>query len=219
MHAREKPAKFASACALAAASLALAVPLLGAAARPGYDHCSQFISELGERGAPNASWVNLAGFLPIGVLVVLFAVVAAIATEGWRARVGLLLFSGVGWAYVIAAFFPCDPGCPSPGSATQQIHSSGALAEYVGGGIGLWLASGARVAGASLAPRWLSVLAGGISFSAFVGLLSPAFASERGFVQRVAEVALFAWLAVAGWSLWRTHGNGGARSPAPPPRS
>lgn len=199
--------RLASSSACLSAALALATPLLGAAARPGYSHCAQFISELGERGAPNASWVNLAGFLPIGVLVVVFAALASIAAEGWRARAGLLLFSGVGWAYVIAAFFPCDPGCPSPGSATQQIHSSGALLEYVGGGVGLWLASSARIRGVALAPRWLALLAGTIALVAFAGMLAPQLSPQRGFVQRVAEFALFAWLAVAGASLWRRPPN------------
>ena len=40
-------AKLAAACGTSAAALALAVPVVASAARPGYDHCRQFISELG----------------------------------------------------------------------------------------------------------------------------------------------------------------------------
>lgn len=203
--------RLAGASACLSAALALATPLLGAAARPGYSHCAQYISELGERGAADAAWVNLGGFLPIGVLTMLFAVLAAVSAHSWRARAGLLLFSGVGCAYVVAAFFPCDPGCPSPGSATQQIHSSGALLEYVGGGVGLWLASGARVRGAALAPRRLALFAGAIALAAFAGMLAPSLTPQRGLVQRTAELALFGWLAAAGWSLARTTARAGRR--------
>jgi Protein of unknown function (DUF998) len=198
--------------AVVAVALALATPVLGASARPGYDHCAQYISELGERGAPHAAWVNLGGFLPIGALTVLFAGLAAVAADRWRARVGLLSFSGVGLAYVVAAFFPCDPGCPSPGSATQQIHSSGALGEYLGGGIGLWLARDARVLGAPLAPRWLPPVAASVALLAFLGMLTPALVPLRGLVQRSAELALFGWLAVAGSNAWRA-ARGSERSP------
>jgi hypothetical protein len=212
--AREPLRVLAGASALVASTLALATPLLGAAARPGYSHCAQYISELGERGATHAAWVNFAGFLPIGAFTVLFAVLAACAVEGRRARSGLLLFSGVGWAYAIAAFFPCDPGCPSPGSTTQQIHSSGALLEYAGGAVGLLFAGDARVNGAALAPRWLACIAGAIALGAFAAMLSPALAPQRGLVQRVAELALFGWLALAGRALWTARPREESASPA-----
>ena len=79
------------------------VALVAGAARPGYRHCAQFISELGERGAPHGALVSFAGFLPIGVLAVAFCALAAGPLSGARARLGLLLLSGVGWAYVAAA--------------------------------------------------------------------------------------------------------------------
>jgi hypothetical protein len=184
-------------------ALALAVPLLGGAARPGYDHCAQYISELGEVGAAHAAWVNLAGFLPIGALVVAFSVLSALAVDGRRARVGLLLFSGVGWGYVVAAFFPCDPGCPNPGSATQQIHTSGALAEYLGGALGLWLARDARARGIALAPRWLALAAAVVVLAAFGAMIESEHHSRRGLAQRCAELALFGWLAVTAVRTWR----------------
>ncbi|MFI5320924.1 MAG: DUF998 domain-containing protein [Myxococcota bacterium] len=201
--ARSRALSIAGASGVGAAALALVVPLLGGMARPGYDACAQYISELGESGAADAAWVNLGGFLPIGVLSVGFACIAARFADGWRARVGLSLASGVGFAYLLAAFFPCDPGCPSPGSATQQIHSSGALAEYLGGGAGILLASGARVRGAALAPRWLAFTASAIALAAFAGMLAPALQPARGLVQRSAELALFAWLFVAARNLQR----------------
>lgn len=42
-----------------------------AAIRPGYSHVSQFLSELGEAGGPNAVLMNYAGFMVPGVLIFL----------------------------------------------------------------------------------------------------------------------------------------------------
>jgi hypothetical protein len=50
--------------------------LLGGAFFPDYSHLSQFISELGARQAPYEQLVRWIGFLPTGVLVLVFAFVA-----------------------------------------------------------------------------------------------------------------------------------------------
>ena len=65
------------------------------------------------------------------------------------------------------------------------------------------LARGALVRGTPLAPRWLSLMAAVIALGVFAGMLAPAFQPMRGLVQRSAELALFGWLLVAGWHLWR----------------
>ncbi|HEU4427338.1 MAG TPA: DUF998 domain-containing protein [Myxococcota bacterium] len=187
------PPRNAALCGFGAVALALATPLLAAAARPEYDACAQYISELGERGAPHELLVRFAGFLPIGLLALGFSTFAAVAAEDRRARTGFALFSGVGGAYVVAAFFPCDPGCPSPGSTTQQVHSASALLEYLGGGIGLLWLSPARDAGSRALAR-LARASGVVALIAFAGLLTPQLAPLRGAVQRVAELALFGWV-------------------------
>jgi hypothetical membrane protein len=73
---------------------ALAVFLLtviGGANFPNYSHASQFISELGASGAPNARVINLAGFLPAGLLLIAFTFQAcrllcpsAASSRSWR---------------------------------------------------------------------------------------------------------------------------------------
>jgi hypothetical protein len=188
----------AAACGAGAAALALATPLAAGAARPGYGHCAQFISELGERGAPHAALVSLAGFLPIGMLTLAFCALAAGALSGPRARLGLLLLSGVGWAYVVAAFFPCDPGCPSPGSPTQQIHTAFGAVEYLGGAFGLLLLRAPVPARARVLFACALVV-----LAAFAGMLAPALEPWRGGVQRVAEAALFLSVLAVGAELWK----------------
>jgi len=188
--------------AAGAALLAAATALLAGLASPGYDPCAQFISELGERGAPYEALVRFAGFLPVGVLTLLFASVAARDADDRRVRWGFMLFSGVGVAYIVAAFFPCDPGCPSPGSPTQQVHSSSALLEYVGGGSGLLLIGSARAATTRRLAR-LALVCGVIVWIAFAGMLAPQLAAERGMTQRAAELALFGWMLAYSLSLPR----------------
>src|SRR3712207_475313 len=84
---------------LAAVVLAVATPLLFGALRPGYDHARQYISELGEEGAPRAALVNGAGFLPTGLLVCAFLALAVGHLPARRlALVGACLLAGVGVA-------------------------------------------------------------------------------------------------------------------------
>lgn len=188
--------RVAAACGLAAALLAVLLPVVAASGQPGYSHASQFISELGAAGAPHASLVGWAGFLPIGVLAMLFALLAARCVPAGRARAGLHGFACVGAAYVASAFFPCDAGCPADGSTAQRIHNLFGAGEYLGGGLAL--AALATADGAL--PRALRALAGVASalvVLAFAGMLWPGLAPVRGWLQRVAEIGLFGWMMAA----------------------
>jgi hypothetical protein len=184
-------------CALLAAALVLATTLAGAALRPGYSHCAHYISELGELGAPHAAAVNFLGFLPAGMLVLAFCAIAAVQTAGARRRFGWLCVSGIGWAYALAAFLPCDPGCPSEGSLRQQLHSAGAITAYLGAPVGFLLLRDA------VRPRALSPLCAALVLLAFFGMLAPGLEPQRGLLQRIAEVALFAWIVAAAFALRR----------------
>ena len=88
--------------------------------RPDYEPLRDAISELGERGAPNALFWNVGGFGVIGLLYAVYA----IAVRGW---------SGSGWLFRLtvlqaiffaaSASFNCDPGCPPvPQSGTMLGH-------------------------------------------------------------------------------------------------
>jgi hypothetical protein len=193
----------AGAAGLGAALLALVVPLAAGRARPGYDAAAQFISELGERGSPHGPLVSLAGFFPIGLLGLAFVAFGAGALGPLRrARAGALCFAAVPLAYVVAAFAPCDPGCPAVGGPTQALHNAFGGLEYAGGATALLLLASAFAA----TPAWrawawptavaaLVVLA---SFGALLGGLGP-----RGALQRAAEAALFLWIAAVSVRLLR----------------
>jgi Protein of unknown function (DUF998) len=88
--------------------------------RPGYEPLRDAISELGERGAPNALLWNVGGFGVIAVLYAGFAIaVRAWFGSGWLFRLTVLqaIFVAAG------ASFNCDPGCPPvPQSGTMLGH-------------------------------------------------------------------------------------------------
>jgi hypothetical protein len=200
-HGLELRDKAAAASGISAAAFAFSTPLLAGLAQPGYQHCSQFISELGQAGAPHAMLVRFAGFLPTGLLTLAFALLSAAHTGSTsHARFGFVLFSAVGWAYLAAAFFPCDPGCPSSGSTTQQIHNAFGALEYLAGGAGLALLGGSPTTPSwTRGPKQLSVLGSAIVFTAFAAMLIPDFEPVRGLFQRGADATLF--LAVVVWSV------------------
>lgn len=115
-----------AALAYAAAGLAVAVPIVGGLTRDGYDHGSQFISELGERGAPHGLAISLLGFLLIGVTVLAFTVLAVGHARGRRLLVAGIAIVGVSVAigYGVSGLARCQTGCPTDGDRQQSVHNA-----------------------------------------------------------------------------------------------
>lgn len=147
----------------------------------------------------------MVGFAPIGALVLAFLALASRALPASRrARAGVVCLSAVGAAYVVSAIFPCDAGCPSEGSLAQTIHNAFGLLEYLGGIAGLLLlasAFGASVEWRPFAP--LSAAAAALVALGLLAMLRPDLAAFRGLAQRVAEAAIFVWIAAVSVRLLR----------------
>jgi hypothetical membrane protein len=163
---------------------ALLVPvatLCFASLRPDYSHTSNTISELGEAGAPHAKQVAFVFFLPVGLLVWLaLGLVWRQAPDKYVAT-ALIALSGLGLGYLVAAFFPCDPGAPLYGTWRTLVHNLAGFIDYVGTGLGFLIAI--------LAFAFL--VAGGLVLVCTV-LLSSEFAFHiRGAIQRLAECVQF----------------------------
>lgn len=178
----------------------LALVLLGGAMTPEYNHVSQFISELGARGAALEYPVRFAGFLPAGVFMCLFAVGAyrilpRSATLSF-ALLGIFLYAA---GYIAAGFFPCDFGCrPEQPSVSQLLHNAFGMVGY--------LLAPAFLAAVGLAARnWpngrgLMWLSHGCAVAALLGLM--AFSPESGFVgiaQRVIETSVWVCTLALAW--------------------
>lgn len=190
--------------ALTAASWLFTVWLLPRWLRPDYSPLAQYISELGATGAPDADWVNGAGYLPSGVLL---ALALASFWRHWRPRgvqaVGSALLFREPLAWIGSAVFPCDPGCPGQGSTAQNLHSLLALLTYTGTGLGVTLL--ACTPGLQLG--WLLLVL--LWFGLFAAMLTPGLADIRGLMQRLGEALMYGSQAVVGWVLV------GKRPPSP----
>jgi hypothetical protein len=182
-------------CGFAATLFSLLVPLLGGWARPGYDQRSQYISELGELGAIYGGAVSLLGFLPTGVLVLGFIGGAArFFPQATAVQAALVCFSGVGFAYITAAFARCDPGCPDVGSATQAVHNLLGAVEYLGALFALLLLAWSLRSDEEWRPfAGASLAAAAVVLIGFTGMLLGT-GSLRGAWQRLAETAIFGWI-------------------------
>lgn len=184
---------------LSALSIVLTT-LVGGAFFPGYNHATQFISELGARGAPQEMVVRFGGFLSTGVFFWLFCRAAHRAlprsTLTTLGLIGLLIYA---LGYIGAVFFPCDPGCrPAIPSFSQMMHNLFGLVGYV-------MAPAFLATLGWSARRWprggfLSALGFITAGLAFVGLmgLSPEF-RYPGLSQRLIEASVLVWVLACGW--------------------
>jgi len=102
--------------------LLLAVIVGGGAAFPGYDHVSNYISELGATGAPHGKLVSLWGFLPSGLLLVVFAATAFLATpRSVASAFGFALLAAYAAGLAAAGVYPCDAGCSRADPSFDQL--------------------------------------------------------------------------------------------------
>lgn len=173
--------------------------LLGGAFYPDYSHLSQFISELGARQAPYEQLVRWIGFLPTGVLVLVFAFVAFKALpRSALTTFGFLGIAAYALGYVAAAFYPCDPGCrPADPSMSQLIHNIFGLVGYLFAPPSLaalaWSArhwpGGGRLAAAGFVAATLALLG--------LLLLSPEY-PYVGLSQRILELSVLVWIVMCG---------------------
>lgn len=166
---------------------------------PGYSHVAQYISELGARGAPQEWLFRLGGFVPAGLALLGFCLLAhRLLPRSHRTTWALLGLAVYAAGYLVAAGFPCDLGCrPAHPSASQLIHNAV-------GGIGYLLAPAALWALAHEARGWrgggaLARAGYAASALALVGLLTLSATSPlAGLSQRLLEAAVLGWSALCG---------------------
>lgn len=169
--------------------------LLGAATYPGYDHGAQFISELGAIDAPFGRAFSLFVFLPAGILLCAFALLAWVVSP--KSLLSALGFFGVFLfylGYVGAGFFQCDAGCrPENPSASQMMHNLFGLLGYFFAPLTLvFLGLAARKWPSARSLQNLGYTGAVVALIALALLLaSIAFV---GAVQRVLEAAMLVWV-------------------------
>jgi hypothetical membrane protein len=181
-----------SALVAVAGALVLLDTLYFASLRPDYSHISNTISELGETGALHAHLVAFGFFLPVGVIVLLALwLVHRHRLDDRDTSLVLVALSGLGTGYVLAAFFPCDPGGPLLGSWRTLVHNAAGVIDYGGTALGFLLFCRHCVT-QKMRPQAVAFgIAAALGFLAVILLGLPSAFPVRGAVQRVIELIQF----------------------------
>lgn len=180
-----------------------AVIVIAGELRPGFDHVGQYISELGERGSPNAGFMRYGGFVASGLLHIAYAV-AFYATLRQRTErryltlivAALIAVNGLG--RIGAGLFACAPGCAAPEDTVQRLHGLAATVAFVAIAAAALLGSVLFRHVRYLRALGLYSLATGIAGLLFLGLMSASEATHvhTGLYERLASGILSLWVLV-----------------------
>jgi hypothetical membrane protein len=174
---------------------------------PNYQHGTQFISELGAKGAPHGQVVNFFGFIPTSLLLGLFVIIATTKlVQRRQQRLGLFCLGIYALTLAIAAFFPCDLGCrPEHPSTSQLIHNLSTVPGYFLGIVGVFVLAIDLKRGDN--SSLLSAVGIGLGSCATVlfFLLNPGFPFV-GLTQRLFETSIYIWTILYGLHLTRNQG-------------
>lgn len=182
-------------------SLFVATTVIGDFLHPQYSHVSQFISELYAMDAPNADTIRYIGYIPSGILFVLFSFFAIRQTpKSVGATIGFIgLGLGYGMGTIICGFFTCDAGCNpqfiNP-SLSQIIHNLIGFLTYLVVPVSLFIiAVSSRKWKNAVGFSNTGIVLSFISFC-FVGVLNADLTSPyKGLIQRVIEGSILLWIA------------------------
>ena len=164
--------------------------------RSDYNLINHFISELGAAGAEYSRIINYFGFVPTAFSALIIVLLLQSKFSNTRlSRAGLLLVgSGVFIGYFGAFIFPCDYGCPTEGSFSQNMHNNLGLIYYLIIPVGLF------VLGIGLRKEPM-IINSSISFGAafvfllgFFMMLNSSQIDLLGFWQRLADYTVFVFL-------------------------
>ena len=179
----------------------LGTVLAGGAAYPGYDHARQYISELGATGAVTGPAVSWWGFVPSGLFITAFCLIAA-----WLLRRNLLgvsaclMLAWYGLSLSAAGVYPCAFEC-----ARTEVTFDAMMHDLLGGTGYLTGVLGVALAALSIRSndaRWLRPLGLVCAAVATVGFAAIIADVELGGVfQRALEGALAVFLLAFGWAL------------------
>ena len=161
-----------------------------------YNSMSNYISELGAVGAEYSKIINYFGFLPIAFSALIITLLLQSKFSNTRlSRVGFLLV-GIGYfiAYFGAFIFPCDFGCPSEGSFSQNMHMILGLISYLITPVGLILLGIGLRKEPMIIHSLASFVATFIFLLGFFMMLNPSQIDLLGFWQRLADYTVFALL-------------------------
>ncbi len=167
---------------------------------PNYNHFSQFISELYAVDAPNADLIRFFGYLPSGILFIIFSLLAQKMTPKSRLKsIGFLgIVVGYGFGTIICAIYNCDTGCNpkfiNP-SLSQIIHNLMGMITYLIVPFSILLiAIASRNWKNSIQYTLISYIIFAISFTFVVILNLNLDSPYKGLIQRIIEGSILFWI-------------------------
>ena len=178
----------------------------GATLKADYSHVSQYISELNAAGTAWSWQIGYLGFLPLALLgLLVLLVVAPRARLIGVSRAGCWLLIAEPIAYLGSAFAPCDLGCRSTGSLSQNVHNAVATVTLGMTTVGLVLLSRNDRLTPTQRVGWLALAATFITL--YTAALLPDADEMRGLLQRMAEGVLYGALCVVSWRVLARHSS------------
>lgn len=181
--------------------------------RPGYSQWRNFVSQL---ATGPGGWVQVVNFLLCGVLVIAAAVGWRAALRGTRGSIGGPVVLGLfGLALLVAGTFSTDPALGYPVGAAQVHTTHGLIHGLAGLGAFTLLPATAFVMAwhfaATRQTRWViySASVGALILVLFVAMntvstmdqLGSWHNAPTGFLQRIAIIAGWTWIAMVSWRL------------------
>ncbi len=181
----------------------LATVIAGGAFYPGYDHARQYISELGATGAVTGPAVSWLGFVPSGLLITAFCLIAAwLLRRNALAVVACVMLAWYGLSLSAAGVYPCAFECArTEVSFNAMMHDLVGGTGYLTGILGVALAALViRFDGAgSLRP--LGLVCAAVAVAGFAAIIADV--ELGGLFQRALEGSLAVFLLAFGWALAR----------------
>jgi uncharacterized protein DUF998 len=195
--------------------------------RPGYSAWRNYVSQL---ATGDGGWMQVVNFLVCGTLVVTFAVGLRFALGGSRGSVGAPVLIGLfGTALLVAGIFVTDPALGYPVGA-PQVHTGHGMIHGLAGLAAFSLLPAAafviawHFAAEPGARRWTlySVGVGILLVALFIASTTVSTLDERGvwpnaptgFLQRIAIIAGWTWIAMVAGHLIRLSRPQPSASPA-----
>ncbi len=181
----------------------LGTVLVGGAVYPGYDHARQYISELGATGAVTGPAVSWWGFVPSGLFITAFCLIAAwLLRRNALAVVACFMLAWYGLSLSAAGVYPCAFECArTEASFDAMMHDLVGGTGYLTGVLGVAIAALAIRSGEA---RWLRPVGLTCAFVAAVGFAAIIADVELGgLFQRALEGSLAVFLLALGWALAR----------------
>ena len=131
----------------------------------GYDPIRDTQSELGAVDSPYRTWMNIGGFMGLGVVILCFAAAYHLLLRDGIAKTiatALVMVAGVGM--IVVGFFPCDAGCVDV-TRTGELHGLWSMPGAIGLPLAAMLSASVFRTDGRFGTRWQAA-------SFWIGLLS-----------------------------------------------